>query len=57
MNKEEFNYFVKLMLEDEGLEDFLERFDLDALEVVTRLYDLGLIDEEELRELAGHGRP
>lgn len=42
---------VEYFLEDESFEDFLERFDLTPVEVIIKLYDIGLIQDEILEEL------
>ena len=47
--------FVKMMLEDETLEEFLERFNLDVSEAIECLIDNGMLDLEQMKEMAGRG--
>lgn len=51
LKKEDIEDFVDLMMENESFEDFIERFDVTLVEAFLCLYNNGLIDEEELREL------
>lgn len=51
MNEEKLEKILDSYLEDNSFEDFLEEFNLTPLEVLTSLYENGLIDEEDLERL------
>ncbi len=53
MDEDEVIDFVNMMMEDESLEDFLERFNITSGEVIIALLDNGLIDSRDLKELMG----
>jgi hypothetical protein len=40
--------YFKIRLQNEPLEDILETFDIDPLELLLELYDRGQIDEENI---------
>lgn len=42
-----------LVRSDMSLEDFLEQFDVEAIDVLTLLYDDGLIDPELFERIYG----
>lgn len=44
--KNEIGIVLKMALEDESFEDFLERFDLTPEEVFLHLYESGLVDPD-----------
>lgn len=44
--RRQFEDYVEMMLENESLEDFLERYNISAEEAVMHLYDYGMIDED-----------
>lgn len=54
MNEKEIEDFVDLMLEGETFEELLERFDITPYEAFQCLYDNGLININELKELIRH---
>lgn len=52
MTKEELEDFVEMMLEDESLEDLLERFNLTPTEAFLFLYKGGMVDTQLFNEMA-----
>ena len=42
--RKQFEEYAEMMVEQEGLEAFLERFDLSAIDTVMTLYDEGFLD-------------
>lgn len=53
--KNQIGTVLKMTLEDESLEDFLERFDLTPEEVFLHLYESGLIDPERFESFLLNG--
>jgi hypothetical protein len=47
--------FVSDMIREEGLEEFLYRFNISSEEVFETLYLHGMIDTELLKEMSGSG--
>ena len=48
MKKHEAEKFLETWLEEESLEDILEKFDVDPVDAFILIYEAGLIDEELL---------
>jgi len=51
--KKEIEDWFYTMLENEPLEEILERFDVDAITAFKLCFESGLIDEEVLEQMAG----
>ena len=51
MNEDELEAIVNNYLEDKSLEDFLEEFNITIQEVVSLLYNEGLLDDDLLERM------
>lgn len=45
MTRNQIEDYFELLLEDEDLENILERYNVEPLEALMKLYDIGLIEE------------
>lgn len=48
--KRDFELVINGYLEDYSLEDLFDRLDLDPADVLYRMYEMGLIDEEHFED-------
>lgn len=46
VTRKDFEHYALSMLDDESLEEFMERYDLEPVDVLLILYDEGYIDFE-----------